>query len=93
MAEPLKQIALRLPPDLLDRIDAAAKEAGQDRSNFIRACVSQVISGGGLNKYPEIDQIKVVDPKARDVIRSVLQRLDRLEEAQFGVSSSPDPFA
>ena len=31
IAETLKQIALRLPPELFERIDTAAKEAGQDR--------------------------------------------------------------
>ena len=40
------------------------------------------------NPHTEIDDINVIDTRAREVIRSMLQRLDRLEAAQ----ATADPF-
>ena len=34
----------------------------------------------------------MIDTRAREVIRSMLQRLDRLEAAQLGENSTADPF-
>ena len=88
-----KAISLKFPPELLERIDAACKEAGVDRSNWIRGACSSLLSGGTPNPHTEIDDINVIDTRAREVIRSMLQRLDRLEEAQFGEDSTADPFS
>ena len=40
-----------------------------------------------------LDDINVIDTRAREVIRSMLQRIDRLEAAQFGEDSGADPFS
>ena len=88
-----KATTLKFPPELLERIDAAAKEAGMDRSNWIRNCCTTYLSGGAPNPHTEIDDINVIDTRAREVIRSMLQRLDRLEAAQFGEDSTADPFS
>ena len=92
MAE-TKTITLKIQSDVLVRIDEAAEAAGMNRSAFMRNCTLQVMDGAVPNRYAELDQINVIDNRARDVIRSVLQRLDRLEKAQFGGSELLDPFA
>ena len=63
-----------------------------DRSNWIRNCCTTYLSGGAPNPHTEIDDINVIDTRAREVIRSMLQRLDRLKAAQFGEDSTADPF-
>ena len=64
-----------------------------DRSNWIRNACSTFLSGGAPNPHSEIDDINVIDTRAREVIRSMLQRLDRLGAAQLGESSTADPFS
>ena len=91
----LTQIALRLQPELLKRIDEAAGAAGLDRSSFIRHSCIKVIEGGEAAS-PPLDQemlkdIKVADERSKVVIRDVLHRLSRLESAVFP-EEAKDPF-
>ena len=79
-----KAISLKLPPHLLEEIDEACQSACVDRSNWIRNACSFYLRGGSPNPHTEIDDINVIDTRAREVIRSMLQRLDRLEGAVFG---------
>ena len=92
MAE-TKTITLKIQADVLERIDQAAEAAGLNRSAYMRNCTLQVMEGNLPNRHPELDEINVIDVRAREVVRGILQRLDRLEKAQFGDSSVPDPFA
>ena len=70
----------------------AYREAGVERSNRIRDTCSSILSGGTPNRHTEIDDINVIAPRAREVIRSMLQRIDRLEAAQFAEDANTDPF-
>ena len=88
MANDLKQIALRLQPALLSQIDQAAERQGLDRSSFIRLCCSKALAAEGPSK--DIDQnhhLGMVDERAREVIRDLLVRVERLER-----SGNIDPF-
>ena len=102
----LTQIALRLQPELLKRIDEAAGAAGLDRSSFIRhSCIKRYLQSsgrssadieGGEAASPPLDQemlkdIKVADERSKVVIRDVLHRLSRLESAVFP-EEAKDPF-
>lgn len=99
MAGSFKPVNIRFPTGLLDLIDQAASEAGQDRSNWIRAACSEKLSGAGASApHPSMDEnliqdLKVADPRARQVIRDVLLRVERLEKAVFPQEESLDPFA
>lgn len=94
MAGRWTQIALRIDPDLLEQIDCAAADEGLDRSSFIRRCC--VVQMEGSLPTPSRDtsllsDIQVQDERAREVIKDVLSRLERLEGAVFPASSS-NPF-
>ena len=83
-----KAISLKFPPEMLERIDVACKQAGVDRSNWIRnACSAQL---SGTSRTADLDSIEVVDPRAREVIRDILRRLETLEASQ---AASNDPFS
>ena len=67
-------------------------EADVERSNRIRNACSSILSCGTPNRHTEIDDINVIATRAREVIRSMLQRIDRLEAAQFAEDASTDPL-
>lgn len=64
----LKQIAFRLPLDLLDVIDAAAKDNYRDRTGEIVAAISQYY------------QMKTEQNNLTESISSLTERVDRLEK-------------
>ena len=89
MADTLKQVGLRLPVSLLDQIDAAASAAHQDRSNWIRsACVAALTGPDASRNSALLEDIQVVDERAREVIKDLLRRVEALER----VNGAPDPF-
>ena len=95
MPAPLKQIALKLTPDLLARIDEAAQSQGLDRSSFIRSACCAAIEGQAPSPSRDtelLSSLKVADERSKAVIRDVLQRLNRLEASVFPTDVS-DPFA
>ena len=98
MAGSFKPINIRFPSGLLELIDQAASEAGQDRSNWIRAACSEKLSGAVASvPHPSMDKellqdLKVADPRAREVIKDVIARVERLEQAVFPQESGSDPF-
>ena len=96
MPAPLKQIALKLTPDLLARIDEAAQGQGLDRSSFIRsACVAAIEGQAAASPSKDaalLADLKVADERSKQVIRDVLQRLNRLEAHCFP-DAETDPFA
>lgn len=59
----------------------------------MRNCTLQAMEGSPPNRHAELDEINVIDTRAREVVRDILQRLDRLEKSQFGSTSTEDPFA
>ena len=88
----MKTINLRISADLLEQIDHAAAASGQDRSNWLRHAATEKLSGGFNTKDPNTaEEIKVADERAREIVRDVLVRLNRLEQAVFPVEGG-DPF-
>lgn len=93
MPESLKQVGLRLPPSLLEQIDNAAAAAHQDRSNWIRSACVQALTGPEPSRNAQlIDDVEVVDERAREVIKDLLRRLTAVEN-QIGLRDNTDPFA
>lgn len=83
-----KSINIRIDEELLARIDEAATAQGMDRSAFIRSsCIAALPKD--VNDLELVDQIRVVDERARQVIKDVLNRVTKLESHCFG---SSDPF-
>ena len=81
----LKSVNIRIDEVLLQSIDQAASAAGMDRSNWMRLAFTERLRGRG----PEmVDQIEVVDERARDIVKDMLSRLERLETKAF----PSDPF-
>ena len=92
MPEALKQVGLRLPQALLDQIDKAAAAAHQDRSNWIRSALVQALTGPEPSRNAQLlDDVEVVDERAREVIKDLLRRLTAVEN-QIGLSQDADPF-
>ena len=90
-----KPINIRMPLGLLDLIDQAAAASGQDRSNWIRSACSAKLQGAD-QPHPSkddklVEDLKVVDPRARAVVKDLLLRVERLEAATFG--EGEDPFS
>ena len=87
----LKQIGLRLPQDLIDRIDADAAERHQGRAQWIRnACVAFLTGPDASRNADLIDDIEVVDQRAREVVRDLIRRVEALESDR---PSGTDPFS
>ena len=83
-----KSINIRIDEELLARIDQAATAQGMDRSAFIRSsCIAALPRSSDAPDL--VDQIMVVDERARQVIKDVLSRVTKLENHCFG---STDPF-
>ena len=81
----LRSVNIRIDEVLLQSIDQAASAAGMDRSNWMRLAFTERLRGRG----PEmVDQIEVVDERARDIVKDMLSRLERLETKVF----PSDPF-
>ena len=94
MAE-YRSINLRFPIDLLDQVDQAAKTSGLDRSNWLRAAAFEKLNGSQISPSRDwelVHDVKTVDPRAREIIKDVLLRLERLEGAVFS-DDKADPFA
>ena len=86
-----KSINLRIPKDLLETIDATAVASGMDRSNWIRLACTEKLQGITQSPSPvSIDEIAVVDERARQVVKDLISRIDKLESHCFG---GKDPFA
>ena len=87
----LKQIGLRLPQDLIDRIDADAAERHQGRAQWIRnACVAFLTGPDASRNAELLDDIEVVDQRAREVVRDLIRRVEALESDR---PSGADPFS
>ena len=88
MANDLRQIALRLQPSLLHQIDQAAERQGLDRSSFIRLCCSKALAADEPGRgSDQANQLGMVDERAREIIRDILKRVEKLER-----SINTDPF-
>ena len=78
-------VNIRIDEVLLQSIDQAASAAGMDRSNWMRLAFTERLRGKGAEM---VDQIEVVDERARDIVKDMLSRLERLETKVF----PSDPF-
>ena len=86
-----KSINIRIPIDLLQSIDTTAASHGMDRSNWIRLACTEKLNGSTLQVAPvSIDDIQVVDERARQVVKDLISRIDKLEAHCFGAQ---DPFS
>ena len=86
-----KSINLRIPADLLESIDATASAHGMDRSNWIRLACSEKLQGiTPQAPAVSIDDIAVVDERARQVVKELIARIQKLEAHCFGAQ---DPFS
>ena len=82
----------RLPPSLLEQIDKAAAATHQDRSNWIRSVCVQALTGPEPSRNAQLlDDVEVVDERARAVIKNLLARVDSLE-SKLGTQQNADPF-
>lgn len=98
----LRSINLKIAPELLWKIAAAARCSGMDRSNWIRSvCTAELPGKPAVPQRTNpatgdlLDQVEVVDEHARQIVRDLLARVQKLEgEMQLLRSESPkDPFA
>lgn len=92
---PVKAISLKLQTDLLRSIDEAAARQGLDRSSFIRTACVAAIEGQAPSPSKDAEllaSLKVADERSKQVIRDVLQRLNRLETHCFP-NETDDPFS
>ena len=86
-----KSINIRMPAELLETIDARAIASGMDRSNWIRlACTEKLQGVTPQTPNVNLDDIVVADERAREVIKSLISRIDKLEAHCFGIK---DPFS
>ena len=96
MAGRWTQIALRLDPELLEQIDCAAADVGLDRSSFIRTCCVKQMDGTAPTPSRDealLQDIQLKDERAREVIKDLLTRLERVEKHCFPEAAAADPFA
>ena len=73
----------------------ARKASGLDRSNWLRAAAFEKLNGtqpSASRDWELVKDVKTVDPRAREIIKDVLLRLERLEGAVFSTDKK-DPFA
>ena len=85
----LKSINLRIPEDLLKRIDESAAATHMDRSNWIRFQLGAACGVSPSRDAEIADDIKVVDERARVVLKDLMNRINKLEAHCFGA----DPFS
>ena len=103
----LRSINLKIAPELLWKIDNAARDQGMDRSNWIRAvCTTAIHEQPDLsrrgrsqlritNSGEVVEEAEVVDKRARAIIRDLVKRVRDLEEGMKSLHSSVgeiDPF-
>ena len=103
----LRSINLKMTPELLWKIDNAARDQGMDRSNWIRSVCTAALSEPPdlsrpgkpqlrINNAGEVvEEAEVVDKRAREIIRVLLNRVRSLEEGMRTMNYSPvemDPF-
>jgi len=87
----LKQIGLRLPQALIDQIDADAAERHQGRSQWIRnACVAYLAGPEPSRNKQLVDDVEVVDERARALVKDLIVRVETLEAVLK--TMRPDPF-
>ena len=78
----LKSVNIRIDAELLASSDEAASTQGMDRSNFIRsACVAAL--PGSSRDSQLADEVKVVDERARSIVKDLMERVSKLEQAVF----------
>ena len=103
----LRSINLKMTPELLWKIDNAARDQGMDRSNWIRSVCTAAISEQPdlsrpgrpqlriTNSGELVEEAEVIDKRARQIIRDLVKRVRDLEEGMRSMNSSAgeiDPF-
>ena len=103
----LRSINLKMTPELLWKIDNAARDQGMDRSNWIRSvCTAATSEQPDLSRpgRPQlritnsgelVEEAEVIDKRARQIIRDLVKRVRDLEEGMRSMNSSAgeiDPF-
>lgn len=98
----LRSINLKIQADLLWQIDNAARDQGMDRSNWIRSVCTAALSGhpGGHHTTQRststeelLEKAEVIDERAREIVRDLLGRVQKLEAEMKLMKAPTDPFA
>ena len=98
----LRSINLKMTPELLWKIDDAARCTGMDRSNWIRSVCTAALSGqpGGHHTTERVasteellEKAEVIDERAREIVRDLLSRVQKLEAEMKLMKAPTDPFA
>lgn len=92
MDENLKAISLRIPDRLLKEVTKAARDSHMDRSNWIRLAMSEKLGVGSSHDSKLLDQVEVVDERAREIVKDLVRRVALLEAQLQGPRGSQDPF-
>ena len=87
----LRQVGLLRPQDLIDQIDADTTERHQGRAQWIRnGCVAFLTDPDASRNADLIDEIEVVDQRAREVVSDLIRRVEALESDR---PSGAEPFS
>ena len=98
----MRSINLKMAPELLWKIDNAARDQGMDRSNWIRSVCTAALSGhlGGHHTTERVapteeilEKAEVIDERAREIVRDLLTRVQKLETEMKLLKAPTDPFA
>ncbi len=75
----LTTISLALEKDLLAKIKEAAKAQGMNQSTWIRSqCIAALPGASGDKQL--VDDIKVMDERAKGVFKDLIDRVEALED-------------
>lgn len=90
MPEPLRQVNLKLPGELVERFDEYARSISQDRTAALKALMVAALN----NSTPAAGtQGGYVDPEARSALIKLRERVEALESEIRRLGANADGFS
>lgn len=85
-------VGLRLPEDLLERVNARAEEMGMNRSALIVLALNNLLEGTQTApRQPQpTPSTSVVDQPARDALTALLERVEAIEQELRALDDTPN---
>lgn len=85
-------VGLRLPEDLLERVNARAEEMGMNRSALIVLALNNLLEGTQTapRPAPAIPSTSAVDQPARDALTALLGRVEAIEQELRAMDDTPN---